>query len=122
MEEKYGRRKDDIMLDDIANELSNLTDSQKTHIKILQNLTSINTAINDIQHDVNIHHKLLITGNGELPLPERMRNAENFIKSMRNLGTIIGGALIVQTIAFFAGIIVAVVRFLPLLERLASQP
>jgi len=120
----YGRRKDDIMpnSDLTPDILANLTDSQKTHIRILQNITSINTALNDIQHDVNVHDKLLITGNGELPIPERIRNVEKFIDSMNFWGRFVGGALVVQTISFFIGIIVALVRFLPVLERLANKP
>lgn len=119
----YGKRKDDIMPDELTPDvLSALPESQKVHIRILQNLSSMNTVINDLQHDVNLHNKILITGNGELPLPERMRNAEAFIRSMRNIGSIIGTALIVQTIAFFTGIIIAIVRFLPLLEELANRP
>ena len=122
MPDNFGRRKDDIMpTDELTPEvLANLTDSQKTHIRILQNITSINTAINDMQHDLNIHNKILVVGNGELPLPERMRNAERTLGTINYWGRFVGGALIIQTIAFFAGIVLAVVRFLPLLERLAT--
>lgn len=120
MSEGYGRRKEDAMPDLTPEMFTSLTDTQKVNLRIIQNLTSMNTAINDLQHDVNIHNRLLVTGNGDLPLPERMRNAENFIKGMKNLGSIIGGALIIQTIAFLTGIILAIVRFLPLLERLAT--
>jgi hypothetical protein len=124
MIENYGRRKDDFMpIDEITPDiLASLNDSQKTHIRILQNITSINTALNDMQHDVSVHNKLLITGNGELPIPERLRNAERFIATTNYWGRFIGGALVVQTIAFFIGILIAIVRFLPVLERLAAQP
>lgn len=121
----YGRRIDDVMpSDDLTPEvLANLTDSQKTHIRILQNITSINTRLNDLQHDVSFHNQLLVTGDkGELTIPERLRNVERFIDSMNHWGRFIGGALIIQTVAFFAGIIIAIVRFLPLLERLADSP
>lgn len=122
-ENTYGRRKDDVMPDELTPDvLASLNDSQRTHIRILQNITSINTALNDIQHDVSVHNKILITGNGELPLPERMRNAERTLTTINYWGRFVGGALIIQTIAFFAGIIVAIVRFLPLLEKLASNP
>lgn len=120
----YGRRIDDIMPSEelTPDILASLNDSQKTHIRILQNITSINTVINDLQHDVSTHNKLLVTGNGELPIPERLRNVERFIGTLNYWGKFVGGALIIQTIAFFAGIVIAIVRFLPLLERLASKP
>lgn len=122
---KYGRRSDDIFMshsEEITPDiLANLTDSQKTHIRILQNITSINTALNDLQHDVTVHNRILITGNGELPLPERMRNVERYMGNLNYWGRIVGGALIVQSIVFFAGIVVALVRFLPVLEQIANQ-
>lgn len=117
----YGRRKDDIMWPELTPEvLANLTDSQKINIQILQNLTSLNTKLNDLDHDVKIHDKLLITGNGSPSLQERLRNVEHFVENMKYWSRFIGGALILQTLAFFIGIVVAVVRFLPLLEKLAK--
>jgi hypothetical protein len=121
----YGRRKDDIMspTTDLPPEvLAKMTDSQKINIKILQNITSINTALNDLQHEVKIHDEILVTGNGKPSLQERIRRMESYIDNLQYWGRFIGGALIIQTIGFFVGIIIAVVRFLPLLERLAAKP
>jgi hypothetical protein len=119
----YGRRKDDMTLGDLSPEAySKLTDSQKTNIRIIQNLTALNTAINDMRHDIGIHDRLLVTGNGERSLQERMRNVESYIDTSRYWGRFIGGAIIIQTITFFSAVIIAIVRFLPLLERLAAQP
>lgn len=101
---------------------SKLTDSQKTNIRIIQNLTALNTALNDLRHDVSIHEKVLVTGNGDLSLQERMRNVEGYIETMKYWGRFIGGAILIQTISVFVAIIIAIVRFLPLLERLAAQP
>lgn len=124
MSESYGRRKDDLMLpNDMPPEVYNdLPDSQKIHIKMLQNITSLNTAFNDLQHTVNTHNEVLVTGNGKPSLQERIRTMEKYIGDLQYWGKFIGGALIIQTIAFFFGIVVAIVRFLPLLERLANQP
>lgn len=119
----YGRRNDDLKMSGINPEsIPNLTDSQKINIQILQNLTSINTAVNDIRHDVEGHEKLLVTGNGEPSLQERVRNLERFMENMMYWGRFVGGAIVVQTLAFFIGIIVAMVRFLPILEKLAAAP
>ena len=102
--------------------IANLTETQKTNIRIIQNITSMNTAINDIQHDVSIHNKLLITGEGELTILERLRNVESFINGIRHWGQFIGGALIIQTLTFFFGVIIALIRFLPVLEKIAKTP
>lgn len=100
--------------------LANLTDSQKINIQIIQHLTSLNTAINDLRHDVSVHDKLLVTGNGEPSIQERVRNLEKFVEGILYWGRFVGGAIVIQTLAFFIGIIVALVRFLPVLERLAQ--
>lgn len=102
--------------------LAGLTDSQKVHINILQNINSINTAINDINHKVLAHETILVTGNGKPSLQERMRNVEEYITSLKFWGRAIGLALLAQTISFLVGIVIAIYKFLPVLERLASQP
>lgn len=102
--------------------VANLSESQKINVQIIQNLTSINTAVNDLRHDVNIHDKILVTGNGDPSLQERLRNVESFIDGIRYWSRFVGGAIIVQTLAFFIGIVVAMVRFLPLLEKIANSP
>jgi len=121
--ENYGRRVDDIMLPDLDEEVSShLTESQKINIKVLQNLTSLNTAVNDVQHDVNIHQKLLITGNGTPSLQERLRNVETFVDTIRYWGRFVGGAILLQTLAFGGAVIFLIVKAYPLLEKLASKP
>ena len=93
-----------------------LTESQKINLNII----TLNTAINDLQNDVRTLNRIVIEGNGELPLREQVRNHESFIKDIKYWMRFLGGALILQTLAFLAGVFVAVVRFLPLLERLAQ--
>lgn len=121
---EYGRRKDDIMsLEGLSPEaIASLTDTQKINIRIIQNLTSINTALNDLRHDVGVHDKILVTGNGVPSLQERLRNLESYTDALKYWGKFVGGAIIIQTVAFFVAIVVALVRFLPLLEKLAAAP
>ena len=102
--------------------IPNLTDSQKIFASIIENQVSINTVINDLQEMTTKHHKVLIEGNGEIPLVERVRSHELFIGEIRYWSKFLFGALILQTIAFGAGLVIAVVRFLPILEKLAGQP
>lgn len=102
--------------------IASLTDTQKINIRIIQNLTSINTALNDLRHDVGVHDKILVTGNGVPSLQERLRNLESYTDALKYWGKFVGGAIIIQTVAFFVAIVVALVRFLPLLEKLAAAP
>lgn len=109
----------DELTDDV---IANLTDSQKINIQILQNLTSLNTRMNRLGEDVAVHNKILVTGNGVPSLQERMRNLEEFADSVKYWERFVGGAIILQTMAFMAGLTIAVVKFLPLLEQLAKNP
>lgn len=108
----------DTLTEDVV---ANLTDSQKINIQILQNLTTLNTRMNRLAEDVAKHNKLLITGNGEPSLQERMRNVEEFTESIKYWQRFVGGAIIIQTLAFMFGIVVAVTKFLPLLENLGNS-
>lgn len=100
----------------------NMTESQKIFSSIIQNQISLNTTMENLQEKVERHHKVLIEGNGDIPLVEQVRNHGSFITEARHWMRFIGGALIIQTLAFVASVIVAVVRFLPILERLAANP
>lgn len=102
--------------------VANLTDTQKINVRIIQNITSLNTSVNDLRHDVGEHNKILITGNGTPSLQERLRNLEAYMDTLKYWGRFVGGAIIVQTITFSVAIVVALVRFLPLLEKLAKTP
>lgn len=103
-------------------QIPNMTDSQKIFAAIMENQITVNTALNELQEKVEKHHKVLLEGNGEIPLVERVRNHDGFIGNMRYWMRFIGGALIIQTIAFATSVVIAVVKFLPVLERLANQP
>lgn len=129
MPENYGRRNDDIMLEDLTPEIiAKMTDSQKINIQMLQAITSVNTRVNDIGHnytllreDVDRHEKLLVTGDGELPVLERIRNTEKFIDGVRYWVRMIIGLLVAQFIAFASASLIAYLKFLPVLERIANS-
>lgn len=111
-------------------DLPNLTDTQKSFDAMRNNLITVNTTVNSLQEDVRDSSKritkleeVVITGTiGEIPLKEQVRNHDGYIKDLKYWARFIGGALIIQTIAFFFGVLVALVRFLPLLEALAQKP
>ena len=98
---------------------ASLTDSQKVTLNVI----TMNTAINNLQTDVRELHKIVIKGgDGELPLVEQVRNAMAFILTIKYWTRFVFGALILQTITFGVGIIIALARFLPVLEKLANTP
>lgn len=129
MSENYGRRKDDIMLPNNLEEFSkSLTDSQKMNLKLMQNIASVNTGLNNAQEDLRTLQaevatldKLLITGNGVPSLQERVRNMESFIEGQKYWLRFVAGALIIQVIAFIVVAVTFVVRFAPLLEQINNQ-
>lgn len=97
--------------------LPSLTDSQKINLNII----TLNTAVNELQAQTLEHHRILIEGkDGELPLREQVRNNTQFISEIRYWTKFVFGALILQTVAFLAGIVIAIIRFLPILEKLAK--
>lgn len=95
-----------------------LSDSQKINLNII----SMNTAINDLQHIVERHEKLLVTGNGEIPLVEKIRNMESFVGGMKYWIKFLIGTILVQTISFGVAAIVYFIRLYPLLEKISNQP
>jgi hypothetical protein len=92
----------------------NLTDSQK--MIVLQN------RVIEQENDIQILNKVILLGNGELPIREQVRNHANFIKEVRYWVKIVIGLFVAQFVGFTTASIVAYIKFLPVLERLASQP
>lgn len=90
-----------------------MTDSQKMLV--------ISLALNSIQGDVERHNKILVTGNGDLPLTEKVRNLEKFADTIRFWFRTVAVALVLQTITFGITAVWYGIRFYPLLERIASQ-
>jgi hypothetical protein len=129
-EPTYGRRTNDIMLNEITPEvIASLTDTQRTNLRMVQSIsninttiTNINTSLQEIKAEVHTHEKILITGNGIPSLQERLRIIEKFVENFNYWLKFVGGAIVLQTLAFFVGVIIALVRFLPLLEKLANNP
>lgn len=104
------------MIPDILPEYKDMTVDNKMNI--------LGIAITNLQNKANIYEKILITGDppAELPLPEQVRNHQKFIDGVQYWGRFVGGALILQTITFGVAVVIAVVKFLPILEKLAQSP
>ena len=74
----------------------------------------------ELDSSSKVHQKLLITGNGEPSVMERIRNLEKFEERFQYWARFLGGAMLLNFLGFLAATIIAIVRFLPLLEKLAS--
>jgi hypothetical protein len=103
-------------------EIPNLTDSQKIYKGLVEHLISVSTNLNSVQEDVHELNKVILLGNGELPLREIVRSHETFIKDMRYWIRFVGAAIIGQTIIFAFATAIAVVKFLPAIEQLSKKP
>ena len=90
----------------------NLTDSQR--LIILQN--------NQIESNTKLekHHRLLVEGNGELPLVEKVRNLEAFVTTMKFWMRTIAVALVLQTVTFGVSAAIYFIKLYPALERITK--
>jgi hypothetical protein len=96
----------------------NLTDSQRINLNII----TLNTAVNDLQTDMREMNKVVLLGNGELPLRETVRNHTAIISEWKYWIKFFIGLLIAQAVAVLGGIIFTFIKVMPLLERIANQP
>ncbi len=105
-----------MAIPDILPEYNNLTDSQKINI--------IGIAVTDLKNKSDTYEQILIKGSppSVLPLPERVRTLERFQDRFEYWARFLGGALLLNFLGFATGIFVAVVKFLPILEKIANQP
>ena len=93
---------------------STLSESQK--------LLVLSLGLNDVQNKLAKHDALLVTGNGTLPIVERLRNVEAFVGSVKYWTRFLIGAILIQTITFAAAAITYFIRLYPLLVRLSEKP
>lgn len=93
--------------------IDGLTDGQR--IVLLQS--------KELEQDdkINKHHKILIEGNGELPLVERVRNLEKFIDSLKFWLRTVAVALVLQTLTFGASALIYFVKLYPILQEIAKN-
>lgn len=97
------------------------TDEMTETQKVITNLLSINTAVNTLQEQVGRHHKILLEGNGQIPLVEQVRNHSMFIDSTKFWLRTVAVAIVLQTITFGSAAIIYFVKLYPLLSNLSQQ-
>jgi hypothetical protein len=89
---------------------------------MIENATTQNALlledIKEIRIKLDKHHKILIEGNGEIPLVEVLRNHELFIKDvkfwLRNIAMILVAYMLAGAVSLFT----IFVKLYPLLEEL----
>jgi hypothetical protein len=91
-----------------------LTDSQWKIV--LQSKTIENSS------DINRLNKIVLDGNGELPLREQVRNNTKFIEEFRYWIKFIFGAVILQSLGLITAGIYMWIRLAPILEKLSNAP
>jgi hypothetical protein len=87
-----------------------------------EKLLALSLTLNQVQADTARLEKVVLIGNGELPLVEKVRNHETFINNFNYWGKIVAGILVAQFIALVGAGIWTFIRVLPVLEKLANQP
>jgi hypothetical protein len=97
----------------------NLNDVQKMLV-LENNMSILQSRIIENDSTLERHHKLLIEGNGELPMLERLRNLEQFIGVLKFWLRTVAIAIVLQTITFGIASMVYFIRLLPLLEKLTN--
>lgn len=117
-------------------DLPNLTDRTKVMTMLRDGLISHDTRLqnlrddqNELRKDVEMLKEAALTGNpstGLLSHSERIRDLEKYAESIKDTirywGRLIGGALLLNFLGFMAGIIIALIQFLPILTKLANKP
>ena len=91
-----------------------LTDGEK--------LLALSLTLNQVQDSTARLTKVVLIGNGELPLVEKVRNHEQFINNFNYWGKIVAGILVAQFVTLIGAGIWTFIRVLPVLEKLANQP
>lgn len=96
----------------------NLTPEQR----LVWSINSLWTNYGDLKTKVDKDHKILVEGNGELPLVEQVRNINTFISGVRYWVKFLIGALLIQTMAFLGTAIVYLVKLAPIIDKITNNP
>lgn len=117
-------------------DLPNMTDTTKVLTMLRDGLIAHDTRlqglrddINELNVDVKVIKEATLAGNpttGLLSHAERIRILETYADGIKDTirywGRMVGGAMLLNFLGFMTGVIVAIIRFLPVLEALAKKP
>lgn len=85
-------------------------------------LLILQQAVLDTQNKLEKHHKILVEGNGELPLVEKVRNLEVFVGTLKFWLRTVAVAIVLQTITFGVAALIYFIKLYPVLERISRNP
>lgn len=94
-----------------------LNDTQKLYVA----MTAATSALNQLTTDFNHDHKILIEGNGDRPIVERVRSLEEFARSIKFWNKTIGISLVGLVFSFISSAIFYFVKLYPLLDQIAKS-
>lgn len=97
---------------------SNMTPEEKMLI-VENNMSIIQNRVIEQDSILEKHHKLLVEGNGDLPVLERLRNLETYVAHQKFWLRTVAVAIVLQTITFGVAALVYFIRLIPLLEKLS---
>lgn len=103
-----------LNMNDLKPEMS---DVQKLYI----GMNSLNAVVNDLAITVNHDHKILVEGNGEPPIIQKVADMKNYLDGVKFWTRAVALALLAQTITFGVATAIAVIQILPVLQELAKQ-
>jgi len=104
----------------IAEPIHNLTDSQKI-LLLRVDMDALRNEQTEIKHKQDYHHKILVEGNGELSIKEKVRNLEAYDNNLKFWFRTIAVALVLQTITFGTTAVVYFAKLYPLLIELSNK-
>lgn len=84
-------------------------------------LTALQSDVLELNRRFEKDHRILVEGNGEMPVVEKVRVLESFAKSLQFWSRTIAVALVLQTITFITASAVYFIRLIPLLNELLNQ-
>jgi hypothetical protein len=89
--------------------------------ELLWTLNTLHTTVNELGGVIKKHHKVLIEGNGELPIVEQVRNLNTFVNGVRYWMKFLIGALLLQTMAFLGTAIAYFIKLGPVIDQLSKN-
>lgn len=80
------------------------------------------TAVSSLSEKFEKDHKILVEGNGVLPIVEQVRNINRFIDDMKFWLKTVTVAVVLQTISFSGAALIYFLKLYSVLEKISKQP
>lgn len=94
---------------------------ERRMLSMEHNVMAIQSRIGEMEGRHERDHRILVEGNGDLPIVEKVRVLETFRGSVQFWFRTIAVALVIQTITFVTAAAVYFVRLIPVLDALSEK-